>query len=373
MSETNSNINDKLTVKYVKHLYGEEQAKTVIREYWTEFGAKLPEVMQTLFNVKPKKLAISNDCTFRAEYHTVYEVVRNCNKNISYVLTINSVTRDNTEYGYYDSAGSWHHSHFSNLHHYDTRQENGRTHVNCKHASQYFGERTTNSPLLHRWIEQDRQQTFICSPSLLLDKAPKDFNATVTNFSQPNWAELESRNLKELANAVRMEIQTSNGSPLFGTVGFSDSDVDAPSERRALLWPFYFGTYNINGHTFTVRVDGVNGFVNLYLDNPEGVCTPNDVNNARIASLNRSATVRNNYATYGLGFAFASFVIPYIFTILSLIYCIKALKNKCGRGKAVVGIIIAIVACAFYTFFVVYYYAVAAPNNATALLSLMLY
>ena len=126
----------------------------------------------------------------------------------------------------------------------------------------------------------------------------------------------------------------------------------------------------MNGHTFTVRIDAVNGFVNLYLDNPSGSITEDDETNARLEKVQKQEQQRTNSESrhnqymrdtgidedklgpISLVCGIASLFVPFILSIVSIIFGVKALKYADeGKGKAVVGIVISVITFLMYAIY----------------------
>ena len=355
-------------VNYVYGKYTEQQAHIIAKEFWNEFKPKLPDVMSTLFGIKPANLVVDDNYTMRAEYHAAYEVKCDYHKwvkyNISYVHT------ENVEYGYQDYAGNWHHAYNRPETSYSSESSGGMASRDAK--KQGFYERNTDSPVLHRWTTPNEKNTFDCSNYNSASEIRQyNYGWSIARPTAAQWDELTTTCKDTLAREVRSQLQ---GEVRGGTVGFDNNVVkdNCRVAKRVLMWPFYFADYKVNGHTLTVRIDGANGFVNVYLDNPQGVVTETDATNSRLQAIERSEGkkqakedkndqfMRNlnidedKLGNLSLIFAFASILLPVILTIVSIVFGAKSLKYADeGRGKAIAGIVIAVIVLLLYALYLI--------------------
>ena len=374
-------------VKYVYSKYTEQQAHVIAEEYWKEFQAKLPNVMQTLFGIKPSKLVTNNTHTLSAEYHAVCEMKCGYHHWVKYNISYQHT--ENVEYGYQDYAGQWHHAYTRPETSYSSESSGGM--ASCDVVDADFYERKTDSPILHRWNVPNEKNTFDCSHyDVPADTKPSNFNGVVTSSSNTDWVKLETKCKAHLAKEVRSQLQAGVRA---GTVGYYDNVVtDACTmTKRVLLWPFYFANFQVNDHVFTVRIDAANGFVNLFLDNPQGITTPKDVTNSRLQVIEKREGKRddkeakhNEYVRetgidedklgkYSLICGILSMFIPVILSFVSIFFGVKAIKYADeGRGKGIAGIVISVLILLVYVFYFVSGLILQLNSpEATALLTLL--
>lgn len=353
-------------IHYVYGKYNLQQAQVIAKEFWNEFKPKLPDVMQTLFGIKPTDLAVNDNFTLRQEYHAAYEVKCGYHKwvkyNISYAHT------ENVEYGYQDYAGNWHHAYNVPETSYSSESSGGMASRDVK--KQEFYERKTDSPVLHRWITPNEKNTFTCSNySSASEIRQFSYGWSIARPIDAQWDQITTMCKNSLVSEVRSNLQESVRG---GTVGFDSNVVkdDCRVEKRVLMWPFYFADYKVGEHTFTVRIDASNGFLNLYLDNPNGTVTQADETNSRLQAIERREGKRDEreakhnqfmrdsnidedkLGNYTLICGIASIILPIILSIVAFVFGAKTLKYADeGRGKAIAGIVIAVIVLLIYAFY----------------------
>lgn len=355
-------------INYVWPKYTEQQAHVIVKEFWNEFKPKLPDVMQTLFAVKPKNLTVADTHTMRAEFHAVYEVKCGYHKWVKYNISYQHT--ENIEYGYQDYSGNWHHAYTRPETSYSSESSGGM--ASRDRAQREFYERKTDSPILHRWTTPNEKTTFDCSG--LISAIPTkpystSFNGVVARPSKAAWDALEHTTKILLVSDVRSQLQEQVRG---GTVGFSGDVVtdNCTVAKSVILWPFYFADFKVGEHTFTVRIDAANGFVNLYLDNPQGIETETDVTNSRLQAVEKREGKQQDRESQhnkemsdlkldedklgkvSLICGICSLFVPVILTILSIYFGVKSLKYADeGRGKAIAGIVIASLVLLLYAFY----------------------
>lgn len=353
-------------IYYVYGKYNVQQAHVIAKEFWNEFKPKLPDVMQTLFGIKPANLVVDDNYTLRSEYHAAYEVKCGYHKWVNY--NISYTHTENIEYGYQDYAGNWHHAYNRPETSYSSESSGGMASRDAK--KQCFYERNTDSPVLHRWTTPNVKNTFDCSYYNSASEIRQySYGWSIARPTAAQWDTLTTMCKNSLVSDVRSQLQESVRA---GTVGFDSNIVkdNCRVEKRVLMWPFYFADYKVNGHTFTVRIDASNGFVNVYLDNPQGSVTQADESNSRLQVIEQREVKQRKKAdkhdkfmrdsnldedklgNYSLICAFASIILPVILTILSIVFGVKSLKYADeGRGKAIAGIVISVIILLLYALY----------------------
>ena len=342
-------LKDQAPVGYGVPKYTEQQAHTIAKEFWNEFKPKLGEVLEALFKIRS---ATPSDDAYklRAEYHAIYEIRRSCSKFVHYSRTL-STTHD-VEYGYQDFSGQWHHAYTKQESDLSTDKSGGR--VSCDVYDYAFYERRTDSPVLHRWIVPGPQNTFDCSKHTSLSSTPYVhlFSGVIARPEKADWEKLDKKSAAHLSNEVRYELQKNE---LRGKVGFADEEIATTGQKQIIMWPFYFADFEVNGHVFTVRIDAMKGFVNLFVDNPQGLELDADsVKSEQKKSEKVGGINTSDLGKYSLICGILSMFLPVILSIISIILGVKALKTTdIGRGKAIAGIVISIVVILLTIFYFV--------------------